>query len=250
MFNKFNTLRRRIRNNKFLPANTSNTAWAGKDTEELYQSNLLTQSSDWYYRNNTITYTCNSDGYRTQEFESVDWANSIVIFGCSYIFGVGVDDADTVGARLETLLDCPVINMGVGGSSMLFNLHNSVLLRDGYPTPKAVVMFWPAYDRIPEYNTYSVKSYGSWNVEPNTLADVWFKNQNHSIVNAMLMSKNSGLLWEDKCPYYEATWNEYTSSILNCDLITADLDYARDMMHPGIKSNIYTAEMIAKNLNL
>jgi hypothetical protein len=250
--NIFDTVQRRIRKNKFLPIDTDiSKDWSGTDTKELYQKNLSTQPNDWYYRNNTVTYTLNSNGYRTHEFNDIDWANSIVIFGCSHIFGVGLDDKDTISNRLEEILNTPVINMGVPGSSIMFSLHNSIILRDGYPTPKAVIMFLTGYNRIVEYHRYTTEFHGSWHIEENSLPDVWFKNKNHTTVNTMLMSKTSRLLWQDKCPYYEATWDKDTKSILNCDLISPiHEDFARDLGHAGIKTALYTAQTISDKLKL
>jgi hypothetical protein len=251
-FNIFDTIQRRIRKNDFLPIDHGvSKHWSGSDTKKVYQKNLLTQPDDWYYRNNPITYTLNSNGYRTHEFKDIDWANSIVIFGCSYVFGTGLDDKHTISSQLEEMLNIPVINMGVGGSSMMFNLHNSMLLRDGYPTPKAIVMFWPGYNRIVEYHKYQTQFYGPWNTDPNSLSDLWLANNNNAIANTMFISKTSRLIWQDRCPYYEATWDPDTKKIIGCDLIQMlEQDYARDMMHSGFKSAKYIAEIIANKLKL
>ncbi len=250
--NIFDTIQRRIRKNKFLPIDTDiGKDWSGTDTKELYQKNLLIQPNDWYYRNNNVTYTLNSNGYRTHEFKDIDWANSVVIFGCSYVFGTGLDDKDTISSRLEEILNIPVINMGIGGSSMMFSLHNSLMLHDGYPTPKGVIMFWTGYNRIVEYHRYTTQFHGSWDMEQNSLPDVYFNNNNNVVANTMFMSKTSKLLWQDKCPYYDATWDPNTKKILNCNLIKmVDQDYARDMMHSGIKSAISIAQSLANNLKL
>jgi hypothetical protein len=250
--NIFNTtIIKKIKKNNFLPTGQTSKDWSGTDTKELYQENLLKQPKDWYYRTNKVTYTVNSDGYRTQEFSDIDWSNSIVMFGCSNTFGVGLDDKDIVSTKLQELLDIPIINMGCGGSSIIFNVHNSMILREGYPTPKGVIMFWPACDRIIEYHTTNAQQHGVWSIKPNNLADVYLKNKNNVIANAMLMVKANRLLWKDSCPYYEATWDSNTKSIIECDFIEhALMGYARDMDHPGIDSAKYIANKIAKNLKL
>jgi hypothetical protein len=250
MFNNpFDTIPRRIRNNKFLQVDQGfGDKWAGMDTKERYAENLKTQPDDWYYRNNTVQYKYNSDGYRTKEFKDVDWENSIVMFGCSVVNGVGVDECDTVPSRLEELLGTPVINMGIGGGSMLLNLHNLSILQDGYPTPKGIVVIWPSYRRIVEYHRSNFYSYGAWDSEPNTLMDVWFKNNNHAIANAMFMSKISRSMWKDKCKYLEYTWCHDTSKILKCKKIPGNLDWARDLGHPGIKTNKAIAKFIEEEL--
>ena len=125
MFNKFfDTIPIRIRNNKFLHVTNDGNEWAGSDIKSTFLENLKTQPLDWHYRNNKIQYNYNSDGYRTKEFKEVDWKNSIVMFGCSVTNGIGLHEEDTIPYRLEQQLGISVINMGVGASSMLFNLHN------------------------------------------------------------------------------------------------------------------------------
>ena len=250
MFPKlFDTIPKRIRNNKFLFVKPAfGDKWTGSDTEQQYVENLKSQPLDWYYRTNTVQYNYNSDGYRTREFKDVDWANSIIMFGCSVVNGVGVDGCDTIPSRLEKLLDIPVINMGIGGGSMLLTLHNLSILRDGYPTPKGIVVVWPSYRRIVEYHRSNFMSYGYWNREPNTLMDVWFENNNHAVANAMFMSKMSRLFWKDKCQYLEYSWCPSTSKILKCKQIPEKIDVARDLSHQGIESNKKIARFLAKDI--
>jgi hypothetical protein len=250
MFNKLlDSIPRRINNNDFMPSRRGwGNSWSGSDTKERYSENLKTQPLDWYYRNNTVRYKWNSDGYRTQEFKKIDWKNSIVMFGCSVVEGVGVDGCDTIPNRLEELLGIPVINMGIGGGSMLLNLHNLSILHDGYPTPKGVVVIWPTYQRIVEYHKSHFYSHGSWNIESNPIMDAWFKNDDHSVPNAMFMSKISRSMWSDRCQYLDYTWCYDTSKILNCKKISENIDWARDLSHPGIETNKLIARFIEKDI--
>jgi len=84
----------KIRKGQFLTVDTSsiNKNFAVSDTEELFNHNLKIMPQDWFYRTNPVNYTVNSQGYRTEEFEKIDWAQSVVIFGCSTVFGTGVSD--------------------------------------------------------------------------------------------------------------------------------------------------------------
>lgn len=258
------TIRSKINANKFLPGYPdTEKLWSGTDTKKLYRENLKKQPADWYYRFNPVTYTFNSEGYRTQEFNNIDWANSVVIFGCSHVVGIGIDDKDTLPSQLENILGLPVVNMAVGGSSMLFNFHNSSILRGGYPTPKAVVMIWPGLDRIAKYGKTNVDHLGSWNLKTNDLLDVWIKNKYHAELNAVFMSKITRQIWEDRCAYCEASWHENTASVLSIDNVhtagsnridrffkVQPADFARDMRHSGIKTAHNAAILIAEKLNL
>jgi hypothetical protein len=138
------------------------------DHKELFEQNLKTQPDDWYYRTHEVKYTLNSLGYRTREFDDIDWKESIVMFGCSFVFGIGVTDKHTIPYFLEQLSGRPVINMGIGASSIQTVLHNSIILNDSkYPTPKAVVNMRTDLNRYQLYenNLYSIMENG---IDPMT----------------------------------------------------------------------------------
>ena len=239
-----------VKKNKFLPVNALvGKNWSGTDTKELYEQNLKTKPADWYYRNNQVRYTFNKDGYRTDEFKKIDWANSVVVFGCSNAFGVGIDDADTTPAQLSRLINKPVINMGVGGSSMMFNFHNSSILRSNYPTPLAVVQLWPDYSRIAYYEKRNIISHGNWNQdEEDNYWHHWIKDDSHSKVHALFASKISKTLWEDTA-YCEFSFFTETAKLLDCGYLE-NVDEARDIMHHGPKTHAITAQRIANMINL
>lgn len=243
----FDTILNRIRNNKFLPIDTGvGDLFAGTDTKQLYNENLKTQPNDWYYRNNKVTYTLNSQGYRTQEFKNIDWKNSIVVFGCSNVFGVGVDDKDTMPFQLSKITGMPVVNLGMGGSSMLYALHNSSILRDGYPAPKAVVHMWTGIDRTVYYHKRSLKFFGNWNIRHNNYMDLWSTDKHNPMTQALFISKISKWMWKD-VKYFEGTYFADTAKFLNCYQVEI-FDNARDLMHFGIQTHYNVALKIAKEL--
>lgn len=217
----------------------------GSDDYDRYQLNLKNQPEDWYYRHNNVKYTLNSHGYRTKEFKDIDWKNSIVIFGCSYIFGTGIDDSNTISIFLQNMLNIPVINMGMGGSSIQFALHNSLMLYKKYGTPKAVIYGMPGITRYLLYQRNYIQSKLGYEDTPNNKAIDHLIPFN--LINASLIRN----LWEDKCKYYEFSMFPTTAKALGCDsYLPIPDDYARDMSHPGIKSNKLIAKKIYKSLNL
>jgi hypothetical protein len=54
---------------------TGNHEWFDQDTKELYKTNLKEQPDDWYYRVNKVEYNLNSAGYRTKDFNQINWSN-------------------------------------------------------------------------------------------------------------------------------------------------------------------------------
>jgi hypothetical protein len=239
-----------IKKGKFLPVDKpDNKFWYDPDDKIKYNENLKTQPQDWHYRKKIITYDVNSDGYRTKEFDLVNWAKTIVIFGGSNVYGVGCAEDETVPFLLEKITGIPVINLGVSGSSSTFALHNSGIFSNYYPTPKAVIHSWTSPFRCPYYMNNEVIHCGHWHDDPKGMAEKWNSTLSHPNTNILLNSIISKQMWIDKCSYYEYTLFESTSQILNCDFIQKE-DDARDIEHPGRLTNNKTAEQIAKNIKL
>jgi hypothetical protein len=240
-----------VKRNQFLPPHeveNKNPKFQGTDTEETFNKHLETQPNDWYYRTASVHYTLNQHGYRTEEFDNIDWANSIVIFGCSMVFGVGVDDQYTMSKQLYNLTGIPVVNMGVGGSSMTYSLHNAVILRERYPKPLAVINVWSQHDRTVYYHENKCASHGSWTLHRSNFFKEWMLNDSHSRTHAIFASKTSKLLWENT-KYLECSFFKDTAELLNCPWIKWKID-ARDRNHPGITSHHDMAVFLAEQLKL
>jgi hypothetical protein len=221
----------------------TNNKYSGFDTEELYQKHLLSQPNDWYYRNNTVTYTVNSQGYRCPEFNQVDWANSIVLIGCSNVYGVGIDDVHTLDKELSKLTNCTVINLGAGGTSIQYSLYNAVILRELYPTPKAVVQIWTGIHRYTQFmEDNKVHNHGSWNYSIDDKYNTDINLSTHGYLNI----KASKYMWSDT-KYYEASYFIDTAELANCDKLRK-IDLARDLSHPGIESTKQSALQIYENI--
>lgn len=253
MFERFTfmPLHRHVQKNKFLPLDTylDLPYWSGTDKKETFEKHLKTQPVNWHYRTHEVRYSGNSSGYRCPEWKNINWGESVIMFGCSNAYGVGLDNKDTISYRLSELINRPVINLGAGGSSIMFNLHNSVMLHEGYAVPKAVIYIWPDYSRTVEYHRHTIENFGSWNIEKNNIMDTWTSDPNHSRVHAVFAQKIAKALWKDRAPVYEATFRDGTDRVLHCHKFKY-LDLARDLMHPGIKTAQLVADTIAESLKL
>ena len=232
------------------------TTFLGTDSEELFKKNLTSQPDSWLYRTQSVKYTCNSMDYRTVEFKDIDWASSVVLFGCSNVFGIGLDDSQTISSHLSNMINCPIINMGIGGSSIDFSLYNSVILNAGYPTPKGIVHIWSSPNRAGYYHSQKVEQFGNWSYElaSKNNTDIanrmkWVLDDVHCSTHAVFASMISKQLWLEKTKYYEASFFQNTSQAMRCDYLRM-LDFARDLGHPGEKTAIAVAELIATKLNI
>jgi hypothetical protein len=190
----------------------------------------------------------NKHGYRTVEFDSVDWANSIVIFGCSNVYGIGVGEEDTLSSQLSKITKLPVINMGVGGSSMEYSLYNSVVLKDHYPTPKAVVQIWSSLSRTTYYTKKNVTHHGTWGMKPNDYMDLYSTDPTHGLVHGLMYQSISKQLWGNT-KYYETSFFDDTVNKLNMPSLTW-CDAARDLKHPGRKTLYKLAAQIAASIKV
>ena len=240
---------RRIKKGTFLQVGAIwNGSFSGTDSEELFNENLVTQPDDWFYRNNSIEYKLNRHGYRTVEFDTVDWANSIVIFGCSNVFGTGVREEDTLSSQLSVLTNTPVINLGIGASSIEYSLYNSIILKEHKPLPKAVIHVYSSLGRTTYYNRKNVVHHGSWNVKKDSYMDLYSTDPTHGLVHGLMAQMISRQLFSGT-KYYETSFFDDTVNKLNIPS-PIWLDQARDLSHPGRQTLGKLAEQITLSLDL
>jgi hypothetical protein len=213
--------------------------FACTDTEKLFRKNLKRQDNDWIYRHKHIEYKNNEFGFRTKPIEKIDWANSIVVFGCSYVYGVGLAEEDTFCYLLEKKLNIPVVNLGMPGSAIDINHYNSMFLHENFPHPRAIVHCWTSIYRYTDFNENIVSAHvpkcPSYFIEIN-----WAKKSQFAVYA-------DRILWRNKVIYREYSLFPETSKTLKVSELFIP-DKARDLGHPGIKSNIDAAERIAKDL--
>lgn len=211
------------------------------DTLLKFDRNCKKLGKDWYYYNKgDFSYVNNKYGFRTVEFDKLDWSNCIVLSGCSIVEGIGNPIENTIGYYLEELLDIPVINLGVSGSGVDLSVTNSLLLYEYGIRPKAMVNLWTSLDRYTNFEeTYNVKH---WQVRNDDyyIDHEWnIRSKNYIIADRAL--------WKPHTLYYEASFFKFTAHMMNIDFIEYE-DAARDLDHPGYITNKRAAEKIAKNL--
>jgi len=251
---------------------TTYTTWkfSGCDSPTMVKSDPRLYNPS--YENKEVKYTLNSFGYRTKNFNEIDWSNSIIIFGCSVMQGVGLDDSCTVSSFLEKEMDLPVINMGVGGSSNEFHLYNSNILLTQYPKPKAVIYCLTGLQRHVFYKWDGVHHRGPWNDSPTQIKN----NRSNSIIRSMIASSTMNNVWSSETSYIEFSLEDLAYKLLNklhknpnrfylgtdwqslshLNLSYDELrnycfpgyDFARDMSHPGEESSKVIAKSLAKIL--
>lgn len=221
----------------------NNSNFSGTDSEKVFKKNLKKKPIDWIYRTKEITYEYNENGFRERPFDEINWSESVVLFGCSNIEGIGLANEDTLARRLEKIIDRPVVNLGIGGSGIDIACWNSTILHARYPKPKAVIQIWSSLDRYSDYQKEKYVPYMA-----NLSGYAYRLNWENRSMRYILTDRQ---MWENDAIYIEQTFFIHPKHILeflNLKRNFQVIDEARDLVHPGIESNQLAAEELAKIL--
>lgn len=226
------------------------------DTEKNFRKNLESQPADWWYRTNSVKYTINGQGYRCKPFDIIDWDKSILIFGCSNVYGDGLDNSDTLPARLQELTRCPVINLGSPGSSQLLSLYNMMILKNNNIKPKAVIHVWTESTRLLYLNNNFQHCHcgpnNNWGMEDSKGHALITESKAH-IVSAMFNRMIANNVYHDipviHATYFDIMWQEQESMYPNFPMfLLLNKDQARDLCHPGRETNKDSAKILYNEL--
>jgi hypothetical protein len=244
----------------YLPNESNIIYFTGTDTDVLFNENLKTMPQDWHYRTKEVFYQLNSSGYRTKEWKDIDWKNSIVIFGCSYVFGVGLAEDETIAYHLEKLTGKNVINMGYGGGSNDLSFINCTNMINNFDYPIATIFSWTSMDRFMYFIHKNIfHPIGAWTAQKK---DVFNKFQNNIVLNLYEnMTKNLNHIYminynyklilqamlKDKTQMIDFSYLNESANIFKCDFIPMFCN-ARDLRHPGNLDAINTAKYIYDKL--
>lgn len=228
--------------------------WYANDSEEHFYDNINQQPSNWYYRYVPVHYSINANGYRCPEWKDVNWSESIVIIGCSIVMGVGVDDIDTLSARLEEQLNVPVINLGTGGSSNQLMLYNSLRLIENNIKPKAVSAVFSDPGRVSIFNDVRAQPIGPWvhqkgmyrPKEEKEFYNFWTGIGNNADIHGTMSAKAVELVWKSQgVPFLGLQVYGDWCPDMGYQKLTDPIDLARDLEHGGIETQKKWARELA-----
>ncbi len=196
-----------------------------------------------------ISYKLNSDGYRSLEWDQINWSESVIVFGCSNVFGVGLQEEETFTGQLQALLGRPVINLGVQGSSISFVLHNTLKYIEHFPNPWAVINLWTSLERFHRYLDSGIFFDGIWSSKKSQ--DFFYhwsvknkiNSETHSYFNILAIRE----LWKNRTIHLESSFFDLPFKNLGCPCIKI-IDYARDNQHPGFETNKIAADYFYRRL--
>lgn len=230
------------------------------DSPEAFETNRQRMGPDWHYAYKNVTYHCNTDGYRAPEWDQIDWANAIVLIGCSVTFGAGLAEDETIGYYVSQLTGRPTVNLGFPSGSNQLLLNNAAALRNHYGQVYAVAINWTTLDRFHFYGPYS-HTVGLW-TEPDAEADGvnlydLYKARNYSEldrdIEAYYQAQCARAIWQDRTRYvtlsYFAQTAHYTRSDIYVRKINVPLEQrARDLIHPGPEASRDAARLIVARI--
>jgi hypothetical protein len=195
--------------------------WAGMDSEEHYRKNPHPDFTE-----TSITYSYNSFGFRTHEFNFENTENNILCFGCSHTEGIAVQDPWPVLLQ-QKLPQYTIYNLGHGSGSsdtVARLITNYVPLLK----PKKVFILWPSMTRYELYDNKVVHHIGPWHEHKEAINLLTDENiHNWTAKNKIYVQMYSRIynfeLYEDQ----EINWLGYPKL----------LDKGRDHAHPGPKTH-------------
>lgn len=236
--------------------NLFNHKFACGDDYQLFEYNLKSMPNDWIWRTKKINYTLNSQFYRAPEWKDIKWNDSYLFFGCSFVFGIGIDDKDTSSFHLSNMLNAPVINLGMPASNPTVQWINSTILVKNNIKPKGVIYLWPSINRTSRFaDEHCVVNYGlEWRNE-FTFRD-WANDIVHCVNYTKHLIDNVNIIWQ--CPTYHFHPHKDTCKYFEMfNFLKMPYDYhedhARDVTkskrhHPGPKTNYFWAQEIFKKI--
>lgn len=248
-----------IANNKFpFTYNNSLTHGSNKfsssDGPREFSENLKKAPADWKYRTKDVEYIVNSDGFRTKEWDQINWSEAIVLFGCSCTFGVGLAEDETISHHLSRLTGREVVNLGVSSGSNELILNNCSAMIKNFPMPYGVVLNWTTTDRFRFYSTNKFFDLGpwSWNSENSTYIDLnkhWemtFADPGNELAKNYYWSTYADAMFAGRTKYSKVSYFGLTAHHTRSDAFFEIDNGARDMIHPGEGNSIQVAEFVAK----
>ena len=216
--------------------------WLTSDDEDLYLEHTKTNFNDlneYGWINRKFTYKFNSHGFRCDEFRRVD---NIAFFGCSFTCGIGLPLENTWAYHVSNNLKLKNFNLGIGstGADTSFKLANHYIHQI---QPKLVVYLEPPPGRFSInsaiFNHVCNLNVGNTDSKFKDFYNHWLSNPENSNLDYL---KNK-LAIEALCHR-----NKIKFVYAHCDEMHK-IDLARDLAHPGIKSNLEFAELILRRIN-
>lgn len=145
------------------------------------------------YSDSYCVYQLNAQGYRCPEFHTVDWTQSVVLLGCSQVFGVAIPEEHTLASQLNLRLGVPVINLGIPGASNGSISRISVELHRTGVRPAAIVIGWTEHTRYYHDLGDTWQDYSA--TKPTALWRAWVMDDQRVITDNLRWRRLGTYIW-------------------------------------------------------
>jgi hypothetical protein len=213
------------------------------DISRIEKAAMSKKLTKWYrlnreFVNEYVEYKHNSLGYRT--YENIPKKYSLAV-GCSHTYGAGLKENERWSTLVQESTGVDIINLGACGTGINFILLNLLrLFTSNIKLPEFIIMQSPNTARLTLPRPGSTKNILPEQKEFSPL----YRDTSvecHSIECYELIHK---LCKKEKIKIID--FNFWGLSVSNKPIIP--IDYARDMAHPGIKTQHLVKEYILENL--
>ena len=198
----------------------------------------------------------NSQRFRCDEFDVIDWKTSYAMIGCSHVFGESNLNENTIPSILTDITNTNCVNLGANGASREHTFLNSLKVLANTDVKKLIVL-WTYSGRI---NIYSEDGF---NMSERLISD----KASDAVRKIMLTTQHFELLDEQ---YEDILKAIYKDKIIFLDIRelelefggivtgnkgadfsigSTDYDFAPDGMHYGPIWNRRVANKIKDKLN-
>lgn len=219
--------------------------WLPSDTEELYQENLVKQR-DLLEKHNwlstEIEYKFNSDGFRSEEFSSN--GGGVMFLGCSLTFGIGLPLQHTFPQIVSKELGLECLNLSLPASSNDTAFRLADLWIDRL-NPSVVILLSPSETRFEllihdsTSNEIEARFVTTMDQLSNTTTELHWMDTDQ---NGQINRRKNKLAIQKICDDRDVKFLQDDTE----NLVIMDL--ARDLLHPGVKSNRLFAKKLLKIL--
>lgn len=229
------------------------------DTEEDYKNNLVSCPIDWEYRNKSITYKFNNYGHRCVDLNELE-DDYILFGGCSYTLGAGLALDDTYPYIVSNHFQKTYYNTAVVGFSPGMVARNLIgFLTSTQKKPSLIAIQWPCFHRYYRITHNVPISLTIGNDDEDEffknlmLDDDTFKYNIHDRTYLLHILKNLGhenileVFIEDQSTIQSILdlGDQFTTKV---DRFPDIIDHARDLQHPGTKTNLSYANLIINHI--
>ena len=224
--------------------------FTGGDSEVQFIENKDTQSKDWYYLNNPISYSYNEYGHRSKNMNEIDLDNYIVYTGCSHTVGVGLELEKTYPYLVSKKLGADYYNLAMAATGIDVLEYNLLTwFAKVKQKPKCVIIQWPDHTRFASYQEgYDLlQEKSSWSNNPVDRSLI-INGEDTGMFYARKELSRKLIEQTIDVPIHTFNYGGQAGYGINSSKFKP-VDKARDLSHAGIKSNENFAGLICEIIN-